>query len=360
MIGLWVLLILYLGALFAPFIAPYHYDDVSLGHSFAAPNLHVIDQDGHLRWPFVYRLSYSRDKFGRQHYVEDTSRRYPLKLFYQSPHEKAEWRFLFLIPTTRHLIGIKAPARVYLFGADEQGRDLFSRVVFGARISLSIGLVGAGITFVLGMLVGGISGYLGGTADNIIMRICEMFMLAPRFYLMLALRAALPPELPSWQVYLLIVIILSFIGWAGLARVIRGMVLSISRQEYVIAARAVGARGGAIVIRHVLPNTLSYAIVSVTVAIPGYILGESALSLIGLGIQEPHASWGNLLSAAMSIAEIQFHAWVLIPGIFIFITVMAFNFLGDGLRDAFDPRSLAQASDDVTQEAKEDSDDAPA
>ena len=344
MVGFWVLAALYAGAIFAPFVAPYHYDNDHRTHTFAPPNVHLFDKTGRLTRPFVYAMSYEWDEYGGRNYVDDESRSFPIRLLAESDNKKDGYRFLFLIPTNRHLFSVAAPARVYLLGADEQGRDLFSRMVFGSRISLSIGFVGAAVVFVLGMLIGGASGYAGGQADNVIMRVCEMFMLAPAFYLMLALRAALPPELPSWQIYLLIVAILALISWAGFARVIRGMVLSISRQEYVLAARAVGARHGAIIVRHILPNTLSYAIVSVTVGIPGYILGETALSLIGLGIQEPHASWGNLLSAAMGIAEIKFHPWVLIPGILIFVTVMAFNFLGDGLRDAFDPRSLAQGA----------------
>ena len=355
MVGFWVLAALYAGAVFSPSVAPYHYDNDYRSHSFAPPNVHLVDKEGRLRWPFVYAMSHEWDEYGRRRYTDDESKRYPIKLFAKSENKKNAYKFLFLIPTNRHLFGVEAPARVYLLGADEQGRDLFSRTMFGSCISLSVGIVGAAIVFVLGMLIGGASGYAGGRADNVIMRVCEMFMLAPTFYMMLALRSALPPELPSWQVYLLIVAILALIRWAGFARVIRGMVLSISRQEYVLAARAVGASHGAVIVRHVLPNTLSYAIVSVTVGIPGYILGETALSFIGLGIQEPYASWGNLLSAGMSIAEIKFHPWVLIPGIFIFVTVMSFNFLGDGLRDAFDPRSLAQRG--AAAVADEDKDD---
>lgn len=164
-----------------------------------------------------------------------------------------------------------------------------------------------------------------------------MVMMIPGFYLMLALRAAFPPELSSVEVYFLIVVIMSFIGWAGLARVVRGMAISIREKEYVLASRAQGVNALSIITRHILPNTFSYTIVALTISIPGYILGESALSLLGLGIQDPDASWGNLLSEAMAISQIKFHPWILTPGVFIFITVMAFNFLGDGLRDAFDP-----------------------
>jgi peptide/nickel transport system permease protein len=233
-------------------------------------------------------------------------------------------------------------ARLYLLGADARGRDLLSRLLYGSRVSLTIGLVGVAITFVLGMLVGGISGYFGGRTDVVLMRACEMFMMIPGFYLMLALRSALPPEMSSVEVYVLLVAIMSFIGWAGFARVVRGMVLSIRNREYVLAAQASGASHLTIILRHVLPNTLSYAIVALTLSIPGYILGESALSLLGLGIQDPHASWGNLLKEAMDVAQIKFHPWILLPGLCIFVTVMAYNFLGDGLRDAFDPRGLTR------------------
>jgi peptide/nickel transport system permease protein len=198
--------------------------------------------------------------------------------------------------------------------------------------------MGVTVSFLLGLTVGGIAGYFGGWVDSALMRMCEMIMIIPGFYLMLALRAAFPATMSSTSIYLMIVVIMSFIGWAGLARVVRGMVLSIAAKDYVTAAKAVGGKDIVIIFRHVLPNTLSYVIVSLTLSIPGYILGESALSLLGLGIQDPQASWGNLLSDAMDVGAIQFHPWMLIPGAFIFIAVMAFNFLGDGLRDAFDPR----------------------
>lgn len=330
-----VIIFLYLLAILADFIAPYHYDNEQRQNSYNPPTpLHFHPK------PFVYAYSYQFDKTYNRIWTADTTRPYPLKLFVRGD----EYRLLGLFKMDLRLFGVDEPARVYLLGADSRGRDLFSRLLYGGRVSLSIGLVGCAITFVLGMMIGGISGYLGGRIDNIIMRICEMVMMIPGFYLMLALRAAFPPELSSIQVYLLIVVILSFIGWAGMARVVRGMVLSIREREFVLAARATGVRGIQIIYRHILPNVLSYAIVSLTLSIPGYILGESGLSLLGLGIQDPHASWGNLLAEAMNVAEIKFHPWILIPGVFIFVTVMAFNFLGDGLRDAFDPKALGRKS----------------
>ena len=340
--GALVLVILYLAALLAPFVAPYHYDDVDRRLSYCPTmRLRLVDTDGtfHLR-PFVYQYRYYFDQYANRVYYEDTSNRYPLRLFVRHADRRQDYRFLGLRRTNLHLFGVTAPGRVYLLGADWQGRDLASRILYGSRISLTVGLVGVAITFVLGMLVGGLAGYAGGKVDSLLMRLCEMIMLAPSFYLMLALRSSLPAELPSTQVYLLIVLILSFIGWAGFARVVRGMVLSLREKEYVLSARAAGASHWRIITRHILPNTLSYAIVSITVSIPAYILGETGLSFIGLGIQEPEASWGNLLAEAMAVSEIKFHPWVLLPGVFIFVAIMAYNFLGDGLRDAFDPRNL--------------------
>ncbi len=332
------LVLLYLSAIFADTLAPYGYDNEERSHSYHWPSkVHVVDEQGNWHWPFVYATSYRFDKNFNRVYTEDTSKRYPIRLF----HRGDPYRLLWLFPTSVRLFGVEAPARIYLLGADYRGRDLLSRIIYGGRVSLSIGLVGVSITFVLGMIVGGTSGYLGGRGDFIIQRICELIMLIPAFYLLLILRSTFPPSMSSVQIYFGIVFILAFIGWAGFSRVIRGMVLSLVTSDYVVAARALGIPHRRIVLWHILPNTLSYAIVSATLSIPGYILGESGLSLIGLGIQDPVPSWGNLLQQAMSIPELKFHPWILIPGFFIFITVMAFNFLGDGLRDAFDPRSLA-------------------
>ncbi|MBN2097874.1 MAG: ABC transporter permease, partial [Candidatus Omnitrophica bacterium] len=290
-----VIILLYLGAIFAEFLAPYHYDNEDRKRSYNPPTtLHFFDAQGqfHLR-PFIYNYSFKFDQYYRRAYVLDKAKTYPLKFFVRSDR--------------LHLFGVDHPARIYLLGADSRGRDLFSRIIYGSRVSLSIGLVGVAISFIIGTIVGGISGYFGGKIDNIIMRLCEMVMMIPGFYLMLALRAAFPPNLSSVQVYFLIVVILSFIGWAGLARVVRGMAISIREKEFVLAAQAQGLNPLAIITRHILPNTLSYTIVALSISIPGYILGESALSLLGLGIQDPHASWGNLLSEAMAIAQIKFH-----------------------------------------------------
>ncbi len=331
--GFWVLTALYLLAIFADFIAPYSFDNEERKNAYAPPTkIHLLDKNGNFR-PFVYAYRQEFDLYYNRVYSEDETEVYPIKFLCRGD----SYKLLGIIRTDLHLFGVKEPARIYLFGADSRGRDLFSRILHGARVSLSIGLIGVTISFFLGTFLGGIAGYFGGRLDNFIMRLCEIVMMVPGFYLMLTLRAAFPSNLSSVQVYFLIVVILSFIGWAGLARVVRGMALSLKDKEFVLSARASGVGNVKIISRHILPNLFSYIIVAITLSIPGYILGESALSLIGLGIQDPYASWGNLLSEAMAISEIQRHPWILIPGVFIFITVAAFNLLGDGLRDAFDP-----------------------
>ena len=333
--GLVVLLLLYCMMIFAEFIAPYHFDNGSREQSFQPPSrIHFIHNGKFSLQPFVYPQTFSFNEFYERTFVEDRSRPCPLGLFVKGD----KVRLWGIVPLSRHLFGVSGNGcRFYLLGADAVGRDLFSRIVYGARVSLTIGFFGVAVTAFLGFLVGGIAGYYGGRIDWILMRFAECFMLVPAFFLMLALRSAFPMKLSSIQVYLLIVVILSLIGWAGFARVIRGMSLSISKCDFVTAARALGASDLRIIFHHILPQTLSYAIVSMTLSIPGYILNESALSLIGLGIQDPQASWGNMLSTAMNISDIQYHPWILLPGVFIFLVVMAFNFVGDGLRDALDP-----------------------
>jgi peptide/nickel transport system permease protein len=243
----------------------------------------------------------------------------------------------------RHLFGTIGTGKLNLLGTDEQGRDQFSRLIHGGKISLFIGLVGIAISFPLGMFVGGISGYFGGWIDSILMRIVEVLMTIPGIYLLVALAAVLPPSLTSTQRFFLIVLITSFISWSGLARVIRGQVLSIKEQEFVQAAKAMGAKPIYIIIRHVLPQTASYIIISATLSVPGFIVAESVLSLIGLGIQQPDPSWGNLLSVSTNASILVLQPWLIWPpALLIILTVLAFNLLGDGLRDALDPRSLQQ------------------
>jgi peptide/nickel transport system permease protein len=331
--GLWLLVVLYCVALLAPFIAPYGESDIDRQRFYHPPTpLRFVDESGRfgLR-PFVHgsrELSTSR-------YEEDRTRRLPVAWFVKG----APYRLLGILPADRHLFGVPAGERIFLLGADHQGRCVFTRLLYGAQVSLTVGLLGISISFTLGMMLGGISGYFGGWIDAVVMRFCELLLSIPGLYLIVALRGVFPSDLPSQQVYLAIVAILALIGWAGLARVIRGMVLSIRRAEYVTAAEALGMSRLRIIVRHILPNTLSYVIVAATIAVPGYILGEVFLSFLGVGVQEPAASWGNMLNSARSLAVLRSYPWMLfVPGAAIFLTVMAFNFFGDGLRDALDPR----------------------
>lgn len=330
-----ILGLFYCSAIFAGFISVYHYDDEARAYSYAPPTkIHIYDKESKQLGLYINRYeSYFDDNYKRS-YREKVGEKIPLKLFAKG----YEYKFLGLFKTKLHLLSLDDDSRLYLLGADSRGRDLFSRLLYGARVSLSIGILGASISFFLGLLVGGAAGYFGGRIDSCLMRLCEMFMLAPGFYMMLALRSALPPSLSSTQVYILIIIIMSFIGWASVARIIRGMALSLRERDFVLAAKIQGLSHLKIIFRHVLPHTFSYAIVAIALSIPGYILGEAGLSFIGLGIQDPQASWGNLLSDSMNIIRIQLYPWLLTPGVLIFITVICFNILGEYLRDVYDVR----------------------
>ncbi len=348
MIGLVVLGLLYFVAIFADFLAPYGFDDQERDLQWAPPTeLRFRDASGFSFRPFINpKRSYIDENFEVRQDVDRSVRLY-MRFFVAGD----EHLLLGVIPCRTRLFGFDpAPkaasggdeyfSRFYLLGSDVSGRDIFSRLCYGARISMSIGLVGTSLTLIFGLSIGGVSGYVGGITDNVLQRFGEMIMLLPGFYLLLMLRFIFPANMDSVTLYFLIILILSLIGWPGLARVIRGMVTSIRSEDYIHAARAAGAPPWRIIRRHVLPNTLGYVIVSATLSIPGYILGESALSILGLGIMEPTPSWGNMLQKAMDITELDQHPWVLWPGGMIFLTVMAFNLVGDGLRDALDPRRL--------------------
>ncbi len=339
MVSLGVLIVLYVGMLCDGFVAPYPFNSWYRPHAYhPAWNLHFFDAEGHFHLrPFLYASSYKFDEYKTRIWQDDTSKAYPLKFIVKG---EPTTMLFGLVKTDYHLFTVAAPARLYVLGADWQGRDILSRIIFGARVSLTIGIVGTAIAMFFGMIVGGFSGYIGGAGDNVIQRICELIMLIPGFYLLMILYNTLPAGLSSQEVYFGVVVILAFIGWAGLARVIRGMVLSIKSSDFVTAARAGGSSSWRVITRHVLPSTFSYAIVAASLQIPAYILGEAGLSVIGMGVQEPVPTWGNMLQQAKSVTELTFHPWLLWPGVAIFLTVMAFNFLGDGLRDALDPRTI--------------------
>lgn len=334
-----VLGLMYGSALFAPFLAPYQPNTANLSKTFHPPTPIVwVEGRPHVRQYAIadpLRLEYEA--------IPDSE--LPLRFFAKGP----AYNLFGLIPMERRLIQLDTSgldpdearnARVYLLGSDPTGRCVFTRLLHGAQISLSIGLVGITITMVIGFLVGGLSGYYGGTFDFLAMRAVEFLMAIPGLYLLLTLRSALAPYFDPAEMYIVIIVILSLIGWAGTARVIRGMSLSIRNRAYVLAAESMGQPSLRILSKHLLPNLTSYLLVAATLSIPGYILGEAALSFLGLGIQEPSASWGLMLKQAqedMRVLVLNFW-WLLTPGMAIFITVMAFNLLGDVLRDIVDPK----------------------
>ena len=343
-----ILAILYLGALFADFFAPYGLEEFSALYKNTAPTkIYWQDEDGHFSRPYVYGLKKVNDrKTFKVVITEDTSKKYYIDLF----TEGVEYKLFGVIPCNTHLYGLvdeegnpardangKALARIHLFGADSTGACIYSRVLFGGRVSLTIPFVSAAISFVLGILLGGISGYFGGFVDNAIQRVIEVLSAIPSIPLWMALSAAIPPDIPVSSMYLYITIILSFIGWTGLARVVRGKFISLRKEDYVTAARLAGVSDIKIITKHLVPGFLSYLIVNLTLGIPGSILGETSMSYLGLGMKAPATSWGVLLKETEDLVSVAQCPWKMIPLIFVIITVLAFNFLGDGLRDAADP-----------------------
>ena len=336
-IALIVLGVIYLALFLADFIAPYTKDFSDRTMAYVPPSkVFTIDENGKLSKPYTY--NYTRE-FNPQtleiEYNLDRSQKHYVKFFSQGQ----PYKFLGLIPMKRHLVTTDSNGRLFLLGTDINGRDVFSRLLFGGRISMTIGFLALFVLFPIGLLYGGISGYLGGKVDMIMMRFAEAIMSIPSFYLLIILASILPSGMTSTQRFLLIVIILALIGWAGFARVVRGMVLSIKNQEYIQAAQSIGASKLRIITKHILPQTTSFVIVAMTLSIPSYILSESGLSFLGLGIQQPDASWGNMLKEAQEFTNILYRPWLLTPGFLIFVSVLAFNLIGDTIRDVLDPQS---------------------
>ena len=407
MVGGVILFFLYFISCFAGFLSPYDFNDVNTdttrygpmllgGYSIEETGRHLVEIENEdyewvevekpeftTKWswfsggltffdnegnftlrPHVHALReyVSYDEIGETTYLlaADPDRKIPVRFFPKRDEavEVASLCGFFKISGKTKLFGVERPeewdelgeqseslhAEVFLLGSDQNGRDLMTRIFFGGQISMSVGLLGIFISMTIGLIFGGISGYYGGVTDFTMMRITELLMAIPGLYLILTLRYVIPTKLDSRQTYLMIVAILALAGWAGLGRVIRGMVLSLKENEYALAARALGAQDGRVILRHILPNTASFVIVQATLYVPYYILGEVALSFLGLGITEPDTSWGLLLKDAQNSQVLKYSPWLILPGFFIFFAVLAYNFLGDGLRDAADPRAVLSKS----------------
>lgn len=331
--SLWLLIIYYLVALFSPFFSPYE-KLLKTDYVHMKPMGVHFFHEGRFIGPFVYGIEKDIDPVSYQRiYTEDTTQIYRIKFFVKT------WPYKLwgLIPSQLHLFGVEEGGFLFLLGTDDIGHDLFSRLLQASSISLSIGLVGVALSFVLGCILGGISGYYGGVVDTVIQRVIEFLIALPTLPIWMALSAAVPNTWNQVQVYLIITVILSITGWCGLARVVRGKLLELREEDYVIAAQVSGTSDWQIILTHLLPGFASYLIVSITLAIPGMILGETALSFIGLGLRPPTVSWGVLLQQAQNVRTITVNPWLLTPAVAVIIAVLAFNFVGDGLRDAADP-----------------------
>ena len=334
-----VVLIFYLIAAFSEFVAPYDPEAKFVKYKLHPPTpIHIVDADGNWRMPFIYQTVRERDpETFRNTYHEDTAIRHPIRLLPKGePYEL--WGELSITTKLFGLDVLQEEQGFFLLGTDRLGRDMFSRVSYGARLSLSIGLIGVIISLVLGILLGGLSGYYGGVIDNIIQRIIEFLRSIPSIPLWMGLSAALPPSWPILYVYFSITVILSLIGWTGMARVVRGKFLQLREEEFVMAAKFAGSNEMRIILRHMLPSFLSHIIAAMSLSIPTMILSETALSFLGLGLRPPAISWGVLLKEAQNISAVAIAPWTMIaPAIMVVIAVTAFNFMGDGMRDAADP-----------------------
>jgi peptide/nickel transport system permease protein len=337
LVGGAVVVALYVVAALANFVAPYDADQRFDTAIYVGPQSIYLVDDGKI-YPHVLGLTLTTDpETLRRTYAPDPTQKIPVHLLARG----TPYRLLGLIPSDIHLFGLeRSDTGVFLLGTDRQGRDQFSRILMGSQISLTIGLLGVFLSLLIGSLLGVASGYYGGAADNVIQRAIEVIRSFPSIPLWMALAAAFPPHWPALQVYFAISVVLSFIGWTWLARQLRGKVLALREEEFVLAAQLAGASDLRIILRHLIPNVTGHIIVISTLAIPGMILAETALTFLGIGIRPPLVSWGTLLQDAQNIQTLAHAPWLLAPVAAIVIAVLAFNFLGDGVRDAADPYSV--------------------
>lgn len=328
------LLISYLMLPFAGFLSPYGPNDRNTAHVFAPPQGISLWHEGEFIGPHIYRMQAERDLVRFQWvYTQDTSEPVPVSFFCKGrPYHLAGF-----IPAERHLFCTPDDAPLFVWGADRLGRDIFTRILHGAQLSLTVGLIGITVSFVLGIFFGAIAGYFGGTIDWVINRMIEILRSLPELPLWLALSAAVPSTWGPVAVFFIISVILGILDWPGLARSVRAKFLSLREEDYVRAAEMMGAGSGRVIRRHLLPNFMSHLIASATLSIPAMILGETALSYLGLGLRAPAVSWGVMLNDAQNLAAVEIYPWIAIPMLPIIVVVLAFNFLGDGLRDSLDP-----------------------
>ncbi|WP_027993354.1 ABC transporter permease [Sinorhizobium meliloti] len=328
------LAVLYGMILICEFLAPYDLHTRNVDFIYAPPQRVHFFHEGEFVGPFVYGRTMTLDMDTlKRNYADDTSKVEPIRFFCRGD----DYRFWGLFESNLHLVCPAEGGQLFLLGTDRLGRDVLSRIIYGARISLTIGLLGVTVSFVLGIVIGGLAGYHGGIFDLVVQRLIEVLQSIPSIPLWLSLAAIMPATWSPLLIYLGITVILGLLDWTGLARAVRSKLLALREEDYVLAAQLMGAKSGRIIGRHLVPGFMSHLIATATISIPGMILGETALSFLGLGLRPPITSWGILLTEAKSVSVIAFYPWLLFPTIPVILVILAFNFLGDGLRDAADP-----------------------